>query len=192
MPLRSLALRPSAAPHARGLRYNAVVVFETAMQFVFKLPRFSWLNILKAGFLKAAGAKIGRNPVFYPNAWIMTGKNLRIGDDVDISMGVIITTSGGVTIGNRCLIGYRSQIFSANHKIDTTVPVRFSGHEDAPVTIGDDVWICANCLILPGSSIGNGTVIAAGSVVNGDIPGNVVAAGVPATVVSQRRNEEQQ
>jgi acetyltransferase-like isoleucine patch superfamily enzyme len=54
---------------------------------------------------------------------------------------------------------------------------------DAPVDIGDDVYIGLNVLILKGSSIGNGAVIAAGSVVTGMIPPNCLAAGVPAKVI---------
>ena len=58
-------------------------------------------------------------------------------------------------------------------------------HSQAPVTIGDNVWVAANATILPGVKIGEGAVIAAGAVVTEDIPANVMAAGIPARVIKQ-------
>ena len=61
--------------------------------------------------------KIGKGVVIYPGVWITPGRNLIIKDNVDLAKDVLITTSGGVEIGERTLIGYRTQIISSDHTI---------------------------------------------------------------------------
>ena len=169
------------------LKPFVVVSYESVMQLLFSMPRYRLLNILKAAFLRSIGGRIGRRVVFYPGVWIAPGQNLRIGDDVDLALGVILTTGGGVAIGDRTLIGYRAQILSANHIVPQGRGRIFgSGHEKKAVTIGSDVWIGANATILPGVSIGDGAVVAAGSVVSRDVESYTVVAGVPAKVVRVR------
>jgi acetyltransferase-like isoleucine patch superfamily enzyme len=168
-------------------RNELIVLYETIMFIFFMLPRFFFFNKFKSFYLRILGAKIGKRVVYYPGVWIMPCKNLVLGDDVDLSSGVIITTGGGVQIGKRTWVGYRSQILSVNHSIPP-VPKRFSESTDIKkkVVIGDDVWIGANCLILPGVSIGEGAVVAGGSVVTKDVPDFSVVAGVPARILRYR------
>lgn len=169
------------------MKYFLVVSFEMVMRFLFSLPRFRMLNALKSLFLKMMGAEVGERVVYYPGLWICTGRNLRLGDDVDLALGVLITTDGGVSIGDRTLIGYHTQIISGNHVIPASRGRIFgSGHTKGPVSIGADVWIGAQCVILPGVTIGEGSVVAAGSVVTRDIPAFSIAAGVPAKVIRER------
>ncbi|WP_197231650.1 acyltransferase [Novipirellula artificiosorum] len=106
---------------------------------------------------------------------------------MDLALEVLIVTSGGVDIGDRTLIGYRTHIFSTNHVIAPIGCSIFeSGHEKKKVTIGKDVWIGAGCTILPGVTIGDGAVIAAGSVVTKDVASLAIMAGVPARLVRFR------
>lgn len=165
----------------------AVVSVEAYCQLLFSMPRFQTIGYLKRLTLVALGASIGRRCVFYPGVWIMPGRGLLVGDDVDFALGVIVTTSGGVEIGDRVLIGYRTQILSANHRVPDGMERIFgAGHVRKRVTIGNDVWIGANCIILPGVSIGQGAVVAAGSVVTKNVEPFTVVAGVPARVVRRR------
>jgi acetyltransferase-like isoleucine patch superfamily enzyme len=169
------------------MRSNLVILFELIMCLVFSLPRFPIFNFLKVSLLRVMGAKFGKGVVIYPGVWIMNGRNLIVGDEVDFALGVIVTTSGGVTIGNRVLIGYRTQILSANHTVPAVgQPISISGDIAGPVFIGDDVWIGANCTITPGVTIGEGAVIGAGSVVVKDIPANSVNVGVPTKTIRFR------
>lgn len=171
----------------RMFRPMLVVSFEAAMQCLFVLPRYRVLNRLKASFLRMVGARIGKRVVFYPGVWIAPGRNLVLGDDVDLAAGVLITTSGGVEIGARTLVGYRAQILSANHRIPGGRGRIFdSGHVHDPVRIGPDAWIGAAAIVLPGVTIGEGAVVAAGSVVTKDVEPFMVVAGVPARVISSR------
>lgn len=172
---------------SRKLKQFIVVSYELVMQLLFSLPRYSVLNALKSSFLRIQGARIGKRVIFYPGVWIVSGKNLEIGDDVDLALDVLITTGGGVCIGDRTLIGYRSQIISSNHNIPP-MPARIfdSGHISKPVTIGCDVWVGASCLILPGVDIGDGAIIAAGSVVTKSVAPYTVVGGVPAQLIRER------
>lgn len=164
-----------------------VVSYEAMQQILFSLPRFRFLGIFKKAFLISNGAKVGKRCSFYPGVWIAPGRKLVLGDDVDLALGVIITTSGGVTIGDRTLVGYRAQIISANHVIPECRGRIFgAGHDKAPVAIGNDVWIGANSIVLPGVTIGDGAVVAGGSIVSKDVEPFTIVAGVPAKKVKDR------
>lgn len=165
-----------------------ISTFEIISGFIFILPRHKILfNPIKKIFLKLMGAKIGKWVTFYPGIKISIGKNLVIGDYVDLAWGVIMTTGGGVEIGDRTLIGYRTQILSSNHIIPINRERIFdSGHEPKKIIIGKDVWIGANCIITAGVHIGEGAVVAAGSVVTKNVKPYTIVGGVPAKVIKER------
>ncbi len=164
-----------------------VISFEFLMGLIFSLPRYRVFIKIKQLLLGIMGAKFGKGVVIYPGVWIAPGRNLDVGDDVDLAKDVLITTSGGVTIGDRTLIGYRTQILSVNHTIPS-IGNRFpiSGDDPRPVYIGKDVWIGAGCIITPGVKIGDGAVVAAGSVVTKDVIKNSIVGGVPAKLLKMR------
>ncbi len=170
------------------MKYSLVVFVETISFLIFLLPRFRILNYLKGLYLRIFfKSKVGKRVVFYPNIWIFTGRKLVLGDDVDLATGVLITTDGGVSIGDRTLVGYGTKILSSNHNVPK-LPGRIfdSGHTKAPVMIVKDAWLGANCIILPGVTIGDGAIVAAGSVVTKDVPPNVFVGGIPAKIIKER------
>lgn len=169
------------------LRPFLVVSYEALLHLLFGLPRYRMLNKLKSAFLRMNGAKIGKRVMYYPGVWITSGRNLVVGDDVDFALGVIITTTGGLVIGDRTLIGYRAQLLSTNHKVpEQRGQVFGAGHIGKPIVIGCDVWIGAGAIILPGVNIGDGAVVAAGSVVTKSVAPFAIIAGVPAKVIRER------
>jgi acetyltransferase-like isoleucine patch superfamily enzyme len=173
---------------SRHIKYFSIVVAETVSGILFFLPRFRLLNRLKSSYLRFVfNAKIGTNVVYYSGVRVFTGQNLTIGDEVDLAKDVIITTAGGVTIGDRTLVGYRTQILSSNHNVpDRNSRIFGAGHTMKPIVIGNDVWIGANCIVVAGVTIGEGAVIGAGSVVTKDIAAFTLAAGVPAKPIRIR------
>lgn len=170
------------------LRDFVIASYETVSYIVFSMPRHKLLfNPLKRLFLRLHGAKVGSFVTFYPGIKISPGKNIELGDHVDLAWRVLITTRGGVKIGNRTLIGYGTQILSSNHKVPYDKgKIFYSGHEAKPILIEQDVWIGANCIILAGVIIGEGSIVAAGSVVTKDIKPFTVVGGVPAKLIKTR------
>lgn len=164
-----------------------VVSYEVVMRALFALPRYRVLNRLKSIFLRMNGAVVGKRVIFYPGVWIAPGRNLVLGDDVDLAFGVLIESSGGVTIGDRALIGFGTKIFSRNHIVPLQRgPIFHAGHTNQPVTIEHDAWLGANVIVLPGRTIGEGAVVGAGSVVTKDVPPFAVVGGNPAKLIKMR------
>lgn len=137
-------------------------------------------------FSELTGSKVDSsfvcNPPFYTNF----GKNITIGKNVFFNIGCSFQDRGGIRIGNGTLIGMNVTIATLNHGLsletrNTTYP--------SPVAIGENVWIGSNSTILPGVTIGNGSVIAAGAVAAKDVPENTVVAGVPAKAIKKINNE---
>jgi len=114
-------------------------------------------------------------------AEIYIGKNTRI-------HGSCIHAFKKIHIGNDCLIAANCQIFDANGHHSSANQRHNSNGEAKEIKIGDNVWIGANSIILPGVSIGSNSIIAAGSVVNKSIPGEHIAGGNPAKSI-KRINE---
>lgn len=99
-------------------------------------------------------------------------------------IGIHNTIIGPVTIGNHVNLAQGIVVTALNHNFkDTTMRIDEQGISTNPVTIGDDVWIGANAVILPGVTIGKHVVIAAGAVVAKDVPNNSVVGGVPAKIL---------
>ncbi|HNQ22608.1 MAG TPA: acyltransferase [Phycisphaerae bacterium] len=113
------------------------------------------------------------------------GAEIVIGEQSQI-YGSCIHAYHRITIGKRCLVAANCEIFDGSgHEVSfPQVENRiFTKGSSRPITIEDYVWLGCNCIVLPGVTIGRGSVIGAGSVVARDIPPMVVAAGNPAVVV---------
>ena len=110
------------------------------------------------------------------------GANIKIGNKVYFNFSCTILDVMQVTIGDNTLFGPSVQIYTAMHPIDWKE--RSSGLEFAkPVSIGSHVWVGGGAIICPGVSIGDRSIIGAGSVVTRDIPDNVFAAGNPCKII---------
>jgi len=126
--------------------------------------------------------KHGTNLTIQPPFNCDFGSNIYLGDSVYFNYNCIILDVNKVIIGDRVLVGPNVQFYSATHPIEWEI--RSSGLElGKPIKIGSDVWIGGGAIILPGITIGDKTVIGAGSVVTKDIPGKVVAAGNPCRII---------
>ena len=104
-------------------------------------------------------------------------------------IGINAHLDGKVIIGNDVMMGPDVCIFVRNHKFDRTdIPMNMQGATiERPVIIGDDVWIGARVIILPGVKIGNGAIIGAGSVVTKDVPDYAIVGGNPAEIKKYRK-----
>lgn len=140
-------------------------------------------RIIKELLGKSDGAFI--NPPFYCDY----GFHIEVGKNFFANYNCTIIDVAKVTIGDNCQMAPNVAIYTAGHPVH---PVsRNSAFEyGKPVTIGDNVWIGGNTVILPGVNIGSNTVIGAGSVVTKDIPDWVIAAGNPCKVIRRITEED--
>lgn len=123
------------------------------------------------------------NPPFYTDF----GRHIRFGKDIFINMGVMFTDLGGITVEDKVLIGPQAKILSVNHPTD---PKRRRGLILKPVVLKKNCWIGAGATILPGVTVSENAIIAAGAVVNKDVPPDMIVGGIPAKVLRHVEEKE--
>lgn len=145
----------------------------------------------KVGFLlstikwRLMGLRMGRKVEIYGNVVIHGAARISMGDHCTVLSFTVLFGSGGITIGRDVLISSNCSIFSITHRVEAFQEGLLfrETRRQAPVVIGDNVWIGTGVRIMPGVEIGSNTVVGAGSVVTKSLPGGVVAAGVPARIL---------
>ncbi|NRO16490.1 DapH/DapD/GlmU-related protein [Lactobacillus helveticus] len=110
------------------------------------------------------------------------GRNIKLGERVFINANVMMVDLGGITIEDDVLIGPGAYLISVNHQLD---PHHRKELELKPVLIKKNAWIGAKATILPGVTVGENAVVAAGAVVTKDVPANTVVAGMPDKVIKK-------
>lgn len=109
---------------------------------------------------------------------------MHFGTGIYLNTNVTMLDDGHIYVGNRVLIGPNVIIATASHPLEPSLR-RYEMQYNRDVHIGENVWIGAGTVILPGVNIGNNSVIGAGSVVTRDIPEGVLALGSPARVIRE-------
>lgn len=131
------------------------------------------------------GKKLDDTFRLFPPFYTDFGKNITIGKDVFINSGCHFQDQGGITIEDGSLIGHNVVLATINHDLN---PKNDRKNHYAPIKIGAHVWIGSNATVLPGVSIGNWAVVAAGAVVTKDVPPYTVVGGLPAKVLKTIQN----
>jgi acetyltransferase-like isoleucine patch superfamily enzyme len=124
-----------------------------------------------------------------PTVSVRYGHNIAIGSGARIGQGCHLWAGDDsrIDIGDHALFGPNVFVTSANHIFDSDDgPVWPNGPSGADVFIGENTWLGAGVVVVPGARIGRGAIIAAGAVVSGDIPEMTVAGGIPARVIRSR------
>ncbi|PBJ08963.1 DapH/DapD/GlmU-related protein [Flavobacterium sp. ACN6] len=111
---------------------------------------------------------------------------IKLGNKVFIGHACEFVCNEKIIIGNNCLIASKTTINNTGHEYKSNANINTQPTTSEPVILEDDVWIGTSCVILQGVTIGKGSIIAAGSVVNKSIPANEVWAGVPARFIKKR------
>lgn len=159
--------------------------FKTWRYFGYLLNRL-WLdNIAAVPKLQACGA----GTVIEPTACFSNPENISIGERCHVNRFCCLWASPNakITIGDHGLMGPSVAIFTSNHGHQGEGAMIDQPFEEKDVTIGKNVWLGAHVVILPGVTIGESAIIAAGAVVTKDIPSYVVAGGIPAKVIKERQ-----
>ena len=114
------------------------------------------------------------------------GKNIHIGENVFINSGCKMQDQGGIFIGDDVLIGHNACLLTLNHDFD---PENRADMHPEPVRIEDKAWLGSNVTVLPGVTIGEGAIVAAGAVVTKDVEANTIVGGVPAKLIKKIGND---
>lgn len=150
-------------------------------------------SISRRGIVLGDRVTIGRFATIRPTNFYggEMGEGLKVGNNSNIGPYNYIGCSGYIEIGNNVMISPRVSIYAENHLFaEDEVVMKEQGVERSTVIIEDDCWIAANSIILSGVRIGKGSIVAAGSVVNKDVPPYSVVAGVPAKIVRTRKGKK--
>ena len=147
-----------------------------------KLDQATNVDEIRAFLSEIIGRPVPESTTVFPPFYTNIGRNILLGNNVFINHACSFLDIGGITIEDHVMIGPRVNITSENHLVEvagrkTMVP--------KAVVICENAWIGAGATILPGVTVGRNSVVAAGAVVNKDVPPNTVVAGVPARVVKQ-------
>jgi acetyltransferase-like isoleucine patch superfamily enzyme len=138
---------------------------------------------------KANLRRLGKQTKISPTVFFKHPEMIQIGDHSFINhlCSIWASPGGAITIGSNVLVGPSTSIISSNHGVSRGELIRNQPGRDAPIHIGDDVWLGANVVVTAGVSIGEGAVVGAGAVVTTDLPPMSICAGVPARVLSYRQ-----
>ena len=132
--------------------------------------------------LRGILGRTGENFLIEPGFRCDYGFNIELGENFFANYGLVVLDCAPVRFGRNCFIGPQCGIYTAVHPLDARE--RAAAVEWArPVSVGDNVWMGGHVTVLPGVSIGEGSVIGAGSVVTHDVPAGVVAAGNPCRII---------
>ena len=137
----------------------------------------------KQEIIRELFGSVGSNLFVGDNFHCDFGKNIHVGDNFHADYNCTMLDLAEIHIGNNCLIGPDVGIYTAGHRLEPEG--RTLDVYGQPITIGDDVWIGGHSTILPGVTIGDGAVVAAGAVVTKDVEPNTIVGGVPAKVIKK-------
>ena len=165
------------------------LLYKTFASWLPCSQRMPWAKGIRCFFARRVISSCGKNVNIERNAFFTP--EVRIGDNSGI--GINCEIYGPVSICEDVMMGPDVIIYTRGHRYDRIdVPIRLQGNTDVkPVTIERDVWIGRRAMIMPGVTIGHGSVIAAGAVVTKNVPPYSVVGGIPARVLKMRYNVEE-
>ena len=158
---------------ARG-RSTAVFAFWLLLKRLFFQTSIPWPNLLKVCVLRFFGGKLGRGVVIKPRVNIWFPWKLELGNHVWIGEEVVLLNFEPIIVGSNCCISQQSFLCAGGHNFRD---VSFS-YRNAPIRLGDGVWLQARSFLCPGVCIGSEAVVVACSLVKENVPDNTIYEGV--------------
>lgn len=178
-----LDLFDSTRGYSRGRSAWYFAVWLVVKHFFF-LTSLPWPVSFKVWLLRLFGAEVGKGAILKPRINIHLPWKLKIGDHCWIGEEVCILNFEPVVLGSHVCVSQRAFLCAGNHDFrEPSLPFR-----NAPITIGDGVWVGSNCFVAPNVSIGVDTVITACSVVTRNMPEGMVCSGNPCVPLKPRWN----
>ncbi len=168
----------SLMPVPRIAKIYAKSVVQLGLTLLGYVPSHA---LRKAG-LRICGAKIASSSLVYHGLWMISPWKLTIGKSSIVGDHAILDARAGLTIGDNVNLSTNVAIWTGQHDYQSPD----FAYEEAPVHIGDYAWLSFRSTILPGVTVGEGAVVAAGAVVTKDVTPFTIVAGIPAKVIGTR------
>jgi acetyltransferase-like isoleucine patch superfamily enzyme len=160
-------------------RHGAILEF---MMLVAGFPSRSFRHAV----YRRMGMTLGDRTCIHRGVEVRNPQQIAIGDGSVIGFDAILDGRAGITIGRQVNVSSQAALWTQQHEIDDPE----FGVTGAPVVVGDRAWLSFRSTVLPGVTVGEGAVVAAGAVVTHDVPPFAIVAGVPARVVGQRGTQD--
>jgi acetyltransferase-like isoleucine patch superfamily enzyme len=189
----------------RGMAYRSVLGEVGKGCFIerdvrWQVPRRVFLGrrVMVGEYCFVDANSLASRIVLQDDVWLSRGCYLVAGPDVEIAIGPqtyighrsLLYGHGGIRIGRDVLLANDVQLVTGNHTFARRdLPIRAQPTEERPIVIEDDVWLGASAIVLSGVTVGQGSVVAAGSIVTQSLPPYSIARGVPARVAGVRGDE---
>jgi acetyltransferase-like isoleucine patch superfamily enzyme len=164
---------PGRTPESRAFAERVQVVMDLTSQL--NVLRFSDVETRNALLGEILGRPLPETATIFPPFYCDYGLGIELGERVFVNQGCSFSDRGGITIGDRTMIGPMVTLTTSGHPVPPAE--RYDGITLAPIVIEADVWIGAAATICPGVTIGRGAVVGAGTVVAKDVPSQAVVTG---------------
>jgi acetyltransferase-like isoleucine patch superfamily enzyme len=143
---------------------------------------------IRSLFSELIGKKVDESFLLIPPFYTAGGEEINVGHNVFVNQNCTFYDLGGLDIGNDVLIGPNVSIITAGHPLEPSQ--RRGATIGKPITIEKNVWIATGAIIIGGVTVGENSVVAAGSVVTKDVPANTLVGGNPARVIRSIDEED--
>lgn len=160
--------------------YKLALQSERAIGLLVALNASKTLDDIRKNLSELTESKVDDTTTIYTPFSINYGKNLKLGKNIFINQNCQMLDLGGITIEDDVMIGPRVNLLSETHPVE---PEQREALIGKPIHIKRHAWIGAGATILPGVTVGEHAVVAAGAVVSKDVPSRTVVGGVPAKVI---------
>ena len=160
--------------------FKIIAACNDTRKLLVQLNNESDLEAIRILLTKIFDSEIDRTTAIFPPFQINYGKNTKIGKNVFINFDCTFLDLGGITIDDNVLIGPKVSLLSEGHPIS---PDERRSLATGRIYIKKNAWIGASATILPGVTIGENAIVAAGAVVNRDVPSNTIVGGIPAKFI---------
>lgn len=156
-------------------------------EILMQINSFPFGNVKRDELFRSLFEKYGKNNIIKEGFRCNFGINITMGDNCYINYNVVFLDSGLIKLGNNVFIGPGTVVSAVTHPVEAKMRRNLQINK---IEIGNDVWIGANAVILPGVTIGDRAVVGAGSVVKKDIPSDTIFAGALAHFIRTIDNDE--
>jgi acetyltransferase-like isoleucine patch superfamily enzyme len=155
-------------------------VVSRAQRLLPALNASTTMDEMRERLSEIIGSEIDKSTTLFVPFHTNFGKHIKIGKNVFINHACSFLDLGGITIEDDVLIGPRVNLITENHPVD---PAKRKDLDLKSISIKRNAWIGAGATILPGVTVGENSIIAAGAVVNNDVPDNTIVGGIPAKLI---------